>query len=72
MSKHEKFFVLDHTGAVAACYNEAAPAVKLAEWYAKNFGVGDVQHGKRRKRFLASGAVFTVREQKKRPSHAPT
>ena len=72
MSKHEKFFVLDHTGAVAACYNEAAPAVKLAEWYAKNFGVADVVCGKRRKRFLASGAAFTVKEQKKRPSHAPT
>lgn len=61
MSKHEKFYVLDHTGAVAACFDEAAPAVKLAEWYAKNFGVGDVVHGKRSKRFLASGRVYTVR-----------
>lgn len=65
MSKHGKFFVLDHTGAVAACFDEAAPAVELAKWYAKNFGVGDVQHGTRRKRFLGSGSVYTVRGERK-------
>lgn len=61
MSGQGRFYVLDHTGAVTACFNEAAPAVELAGEYAKEHGVADVVCGKRRKRFLASGRVYTVR-----------
>lgn len=61
MSAGKKFWVLDHTGATVACKDNATDAVKLARKYARENGVADVMCGKRRKRFLASGAVFTVR-----------
>ena len=61
MSEHKKFWVLDHTGATVACKDNATDAVKLAKEYARANGVANVMCGKRRKRFLASGAAFTVR-----------
>lgn len=62
MSVGKKFWVLDHRGVVTAHFGEAEPAVELAKEYAKRDGVADVLHGNKRKRFLASGKVYTVRE----------
>lgn len=60
MSGQGRFWVLDHTGAVTAYFDKAAPAVELAKKYAAQYGVADVLHGNKRKRFLASGRVYRV------------
>lgn len=48
MSGQGRFWVLDHTGAVTAYFDKAAPAVELAKKYAAQYGVADVLRGKSR------------------------
>lgn len=45
MSEKKKFWVLDHTGAVTACKDNATDAVKLAKEYGVAECVGDGASG---------------------------